>query len=143
MSRLFFTLNKHVIHLYFDVSQDLFAEHLVYQPLVGYSSIFQPEGHHLVVVEPLDYDESSFLLVFLRHFYLIVPRECVHKSQELVPCCGIHQLVYPQQREAILWAGLVQICEVHTHPPFPICLLYKDDVGQPVRVVDLVDKARC
>ena len=102
MSRLFFTLDEHVIHVHFHVSQDLFTEHLVYQPLVGCSCIFQPEEHHLVAVEPLACDEGSFLLVFLCHFYLIVLQECVHKSQVLVPCCGIHHLIYPQQGEAVI-----------------------------------------
>ena len=57
-------------------------------------------------------------------------------------CYEIHQLIYPRQGEAVLWAGLVQVCEVHTHPLFPICLLYKDDVSQLVQVVDLTDEAR-
>ena len=57
--------------------------------------------------------------------------------------CGIHQLIYPWQGYAVLWVGLIQVCKVHTHPLFPICLLYEDNVGQPVRVVDLTDEARC
>ena len=75
MSRLFFTLDEHVVHIHFHVSPDLFTEHLVYQPLVGYSCIFQLEGQHLVAIKPLAYDEGNFLLVFLCHFYLVVPRE--------------------------------------------------------------------
>ena len=47
-------------------------------------------------------------------------------------CCGIHHLIYPQQREAILWAGLIQVCEVYAYLPFPVCLPYEDDVGQLV-----------
>ena len=56
-------------------------------------------------------------------------------------CCGIYHLIHPQQGETILWASLAQVCYVHAHPPFPVCLLYKDDIAQPVWVVDLTDKA--
>ena len=88
--QLFLTLEKYIVHVHFHVPPNLFFEHLVYQPLVGCSCIFQPKGHYFVTVEPLACDESSFLLVFLCYFYLVVPRECVHKSQELVSCYGIH-----------------------------------------------------
>ena len=65
MSKFFFTLNEHVIYIYFHVPSDLLAEHFIHLPLVGYSYIFQSKGHYLIVIEPLAHNERSFLLILL------------------------------------------------------------------------------
>ena len=51
----------------------------------------------------------------------------------------IHQLVNPRHREGIIWASPISICEVYTHPPFLILLLYHHGIGQPLRVENLID----
>ena len=51
----------------------------------------------------------------------------------------IYQLVYSRHREGIFWAGLIQICEVHTYSPLPALLLHYYDIGQPFEVKDLID----
>ena len=79
-----FALDEHIIHIYLHVSPNLFIEHFVDQTLVGRSCIFQFEGHYLVAVEPLVADEGSLLLVFLRHFNLVVSRELVHECEKPV-----------------------------------------------------------
>ena len=56
---------------------------------------------------------------------------------------GVYQLIYSWQGEAVFWASLIQIHEVHQHPPFPVCFLYQDNIGQPVWVVDFLDKIGC
>ena len=33
---------------------------------------------------------------------------------------GIYQRIYSQKRETILWARVIQVCEVYTHPPLSI-----------------------
>ena len=50
--------------------------------------------------------------------------------------CCIHQLVYPRYQEGIFGASFVQICEIHTHSPFPV-LLYHNYIGQPFGVKHL------
>ena len=85
MILLFFTLDKHVVHIYFYVPPNLFAEHLVYQSLVRGSRIFQIERHDLVAVETLAGDESGLLLIFLYHLYLVILEESVHKGKEFMP----------------------------------------------------------
>ena len=50
---------------------------------------------------------------------------------------GIHQLVYLRHGKRIFWAGLVQICEVYTYPPFSIFFLHNHSIGQPLMVEHL------
>ena len=40
MCQFFLTLDEHVIHIYFHVPPNLFAEHFIHQPLVGRPCIF-------------------------------------------------------------------------------------------------------
>ena len=47
---------------------------------------------------------------------------------------GIHQLIYSRNRERILGANFIQVCEVYTHPSLPILLFYYHRIGQPFRV---------
>ena len=51
--------------------------------------------------------------------------------------CRVHKLVNLGQREAVLQAGIIQICEINAHSPFSICLFDHDDVGQPLKIIDL------
>ena len=60
-----------------------------------------------------------------------------------MPGCRIHKLVYSGKKETILRACFVQVREIHAHSPLPICLFYKDDVSEPVRIVDFADEAYC
>ena len=57
-----------------------------------------------------------------------------------MPGRRVHKLVNPKQREAVLRAGVIQICEVDAYSLFPICLFDYDDVGQPLRIVDFPDE---
>ena len=41
--------------------------------------------------------------------------------------------------EGVFWAGLVQICEVHTYSPLPALLLHHHSIGQPLRVKQLLN----
>ena len=93
MILLFFTLEKHVVHIYFYVPPNLLAEHLVYQSLVHGSRILQTGRHDPVAVETLAGDEGDLLLILLCHLYLVVSGEGVHKGKKLVPGCRVHKLV--------------------------------------------------
>ena len=55
----------------------------------------------------------------------------------------VHQLVNAWQRIAIPRASLVQISEVHTHPPFAVSLLDHHHINQPVWVINFSDKFCC
>jgi hypothetical protein len=56
-------------------------EHLVYQSLVGGSSIFEAEGHYLVAEKASACDEGRLLLVSFCHLNLVVAREGVHEAE--------------------------------------------------------------
>ena len=49
--------------------------------------------------------------------------------------CRVYQDVNLREGVAILGARLVQVCEVYTHPPFPIGFFNHQYIGQPVGVV--------
>ena len=120
MILLFLTFYKHAVHIYFYVSSNLLAEHLVYPSLVRGSRIFQVERHDPVAIETLAGDEDGLLLILLCHLYLVVSGEGVHKGKKLVLGHQVHKLVNPRQREVVLRAGTIQIHEVDAHSPFPI-----------------------
>ena len=140
MVLFFFTFNEHIVHIYFYVPPNLLAKHLVYQSLVCGSRVLQIKRHNSVAIKPLAGDEGGLLLIFFCHLYLVVSREGVHKGKKLESGRRVHKLVNPGQREAILPAGVIQICEVDAHSPFPVCLFYHDDFGQPLRIVDFPDE---
>ena len=95
MVLFFFTLGEHIVHIYFYVPPNLFAEHLVYQSLVRGPYVLQTERHDPVAIEPLVGDENSLLLILFCHLYLVVSRKCVHKGKKLVPSHGVHKLINP------------------------------------------------
>ena len=95
MVLFFFTLDEHIVHIYFHVPPNLFAEHLVYQSLVRGPCVLQTERHDPVAVKPLVGDEGSLLLILFCHLYLVVSRKGVHKGKKLVPSYGVHKLINP------------------------------------------------
>ena len=52
---------------------------------------------------------------------------------------GIYQLVYSRHRKRVLGASFIQICEVHTYPPFTTLLLHYHCVGQPLKVENFLN----
>ena len=119
MVLIFSTLDEHIVHIYFHIPPNLFAEHLVYQSLVRGPHILQTERHDHVVVEPLVGDEGNLLLILFCHLYLVIPREGVHKGKKLVPGRRVHKLVNLGQWEAIFRTGVIQICEINALPFLP------------------------
>ena len=41
-----------------------------------------------------------------------------------------------QEREAVLWTGLVEIGEIDAYSPFTVFLFDHDRIGDPIRVSD-------
>jgi hypothetical protein len=74
------------------------------------------------------------------HEDLVVTRKYIHKAEQLEPGGRVNQCIDAREREAIFGRGLVEVGEVHTHPPLSIGFLHQDYIGQPVGVVDLLDK---
>jgi hypothetical protein len=74
------------------------------------------------------------------HENLVVARECIHKTEQLILGGRVDQCVNAREGEVVFSTGPVEVGEVHTHPPLSIRLLHQDYVCQLVRVVDLLDK---
>ena len=101
------TLHQHVIYIHFYILPNLWTKHVVNQPLICCTCVLQTERHHLIIEQGLTGDKGCFLLICLVHPYLIVSRESIHKSKQLVTRSGIYQLVDVRQRVTVFGAGLV------------------------------------
>lgn len=55
--------------------------------------------------------------------------------------CGIHELVDSWEGETVLRTYSIKIGEVNLHPPFHVVLLHRDWVGDPLRILGLLDEA--
>ena len=65
MASLFFTLDKHIVDINLHVPSNLLTEHLVHQPLVNSSYVFQSKWHDFVAIKALTGDECCLLLILL------------------------------------------------------------------------------
>ena len=52
----------------------------------------------------------------------------------------IRGLVNSKEWEAIFWASTLKVYKINAHPPFSIGLLHHDDIGEPLRIEDFIDK---
>ena len=114
-------------------------EHLVDEPLVGSTSVLEPEGFDFVTKNaPLD-DEGNLLLVFWVHEYLVIDREGIHEAKKLMTNNGVKYHIDVRKWEGILGKSLVEVVEIDAYSPLIVLLLYYDNIGKPFGVLDLTD----
>ena len=65
----------------------------------------------------------------------MVSGEGVQKGEHLLPSSGVHNLVYPWQRETVFWACIIEGGVIDTHPPFAFLFGYHHYICQPVRIL--------
>ena len=65
----------------------------------------------------------------------MVTRISINGTVDLVTYGGVNKLVNTKEWVATFRAYLIQVCEVDTHPSFPIYLLNHHIVGESVWVV--------
>ena len=58
----------------------------------------------------------------------------------MASCC-IHYLVNMREEKSILWASIIEVRIIDAHPPLSILLRDEHDIGQPLGVLNLSDKA--
>ena len=75
------------------------------------------------------------------HTDLIVAGEGIHKTENFMACCSVHDEVDPRQREAVLWACFVYVGEVDTESPLAVRFLEEHNVSQPLRILHLPDRS--
>ena len=118
---------------------DQAPEHVVDQSLVSGPCIFEAEGHYPITVGSLIGKERGLLFVTRVYVYLIVPRVGIHKRQERMSYCHIHQEINSGQWIAILGAGLIKVSEVYAQSPLLVAFPNQYNVGQLVRILDFAD----
>ena len=70
---------------------------------------------------------------------MVLTRKGIHEAEQPVPGGRVNQRVDAGERKTIFWTGLVEVGEVHAHPPFPVGLLHQHYISQPLGVVDFLD----
>ena len=73
MASLVQTLHKHVIYVHLHIQSYLWAEHVIYHPLISCPYVIQTEGHYIIAKQTLAGNEGGFFLVNFVHLYLIIP----------------------------------------------------------------------
>jgi hypothetical protein len=76
-----------------------------------------------------------------RHLYLVEPRVSIYEKQKITPRGGVHDLIDTWEWIWVFGACLIEAGVVNALLKLPVCLGDNDRVGQPLEVVDLVDKA--
>ena len=128
--------HQYVVYVDLHVPSYLALEYFVHKPLICCPYILLIERNDLVTIQALISDKRGLLLVFRMHEDLVVARKCIHKAEQLVPGGRVNQCIDAWEKEAVFWIGLVEVDEVHTHPP----LLHQDHIRQLVEVVDFLDE---
>lgn len=88
------TFDQPAIYVRLHIPPKLIFEHLIHQPLISGTSIFQAKRYDLIAIGPLMRHKRGLLLILLYHPDLMIPREGVHEAQQLVPRSGVDELVY-------------------------------------------------
>jgi hypothetical protein len=133
------TLHDNVVDVGLNVAPDLRVEALPDGPLKGISRVLEPKGHTSVAVATYWRDEHYLIFILHRHLNLVVARERVEEAQQVTACRGVQDLVDARQRKRILWAALVEICEVDARPHSPVRLWNYNGVRLPHGVHHLSD----
>ena len=81
------------------------------------------------------------LPIIFCHFDLVETRIGIYEGQQITLGGGVYNLIYTRKWIWVLWTCLIEVGVVDAHPKLPIRLGDDDRVGQPLRVVDLFDKA--
>ena len=85
-----FTFHNHIIDINFNTPTQLRFKHFRHHALVGRSSVFQTERHHLVMVVPNWGHESSLFLIVGGQRYLVIPLEGIQETHLRMTHSRIH-----------------------------------------------------
>ena len=91
------------------------------------------------MIIPNGSDERCFLLIVKGQWYLMVSLKSIKETHSRMTYSCMHQLIYQRKGEKIFRTGFIQVCEVYTYLLLPILLFYHHDVGQPLRIKNLID----
>lgn len=108
--------------------------------MVGCSSVLEPEGYGDVAVGAKRRDEGGLFAVILFEGDLVVARVHVEEGEQLAPGRRDHRLVNVWEAEGVLGASPVKISIINAHTPLLISFSYKNRIGQPIRVIHLLDE---
>ena len=68
----YFALYNHIINIDFNAPIQLWFEHFSHHPLISRPCVFQPKGHHLVVIVSSRSNKNCFFLIVQCQWYLMI-----------------------------------------------------------------------
>ena len=102
----------HVVHICLHCLANLLLQACLNHALIGCADILKPERHSVEAERAIWRYESCCGLVGLCYLYLMVSRVGVEKTQRVVSCCGIDDLIDAREGKGILGASLVEVFKV-------------------------------
>ena len=69
-------------------------------------------------------NKSCIFLIVQRQWYLVISLKGIQENHPRMAYHCIYQLIYSRHRERVFGTSLIEICEVHTHTPFPSLLFH-------------------
>ena len=108
--------------------------------LINDASVFESERHDFVAIKTMWRYEGYLFFVSRGHEDLVVSGEGVQEGEHPLPSNGIHNLIYPWQRETVFWAYIIEVGVIDAHPPFAFLFGYHHYICQPVRVLHFSDE---
>ena len=109
--------------------------------VISGASVFEFERHDFVAIKTLWRYEDCFFFVGRGHGDLVVFEESVQEGEHPLPSSGIHNLLYPWQRETVFWACIIEVGVIDAHPSFTFLFGYHHYICQPVQVLHFSDES--
>ena len=106
--------DDNIVHIDFNVSTNHVVEDVIHQPLVGSSDLFDAKWHDLIVEVVGISPKSHFLFISRMDLDLIVPRECIEKTEDIVACCSVNESIDGRQRIGIFRTCFIKINVIYT-----------------------------
>jgi hypothetical protein len=70
----------------------------------------------------------------------MIPGITVEKTSKAITGCGVHNLIDLGGARRDLFAYLIKISIINTHPPIFILFVYKNGIDKPIRVVHFLNE---
>ena len=84
--------------------------------------------------------KGYFFFVHGGHGDLMVSGEGIQEGEHSLPG-GVHNLIYPRQRETVFWACIVEIGVIDAHSPLPFLFGDHHYICQPIRILNFFNKS--
>src|SRR3954471_4725946 len=125
------------------ITANLFVETILHTPLISCLGTFEPKRHRHIAEGSKGSNERRLLLVLNCHFYLMIARIGIQKTQTLATHRSINDLINTGEGKGVCRASFIQIRIVHTHAPSAVLLENQHRISKPLGIENFHDEASC